>query len=321
MSASIACVYSRAFLVYVRERCLRTLVSFACVCSRALPAYAYGLGSYQRAASLFVAHFHEQEANGGEEDFSHTADDADEHADVGSHAHLGDGHGETTLSATQLERQEEKEVGKKTCKGKNQEGIDKGQSTSCAGIEKQEHKVDFETLKDSPYIFKGKAGIETPLVLRLKLGNLDVNLLEIFLMALGKAACPILQAWDVPYEANKLDYHAILVPSDEEIDAATTEAEHEEEHDGHACPQWQQVPQGKRDIDHDAGCPKPEVGKNVHHGEEQHAGSGPLCTDVGLQLHDFVGFAPHQSCRCGIVEGKARDGEFEDFPEGDRAVA
>ena len=58
----------------------------------------------------------------------------------------------------------------------------------------------------------------------------------------------------------------------------------------------------------------------MHHGKEQHAGGGSLCTYVRLQLHDFIGLASHQSCRSGIVERKARDGQFQNLPEWDRAV-
>ena len=43
-------------------------------------------------------------------------------------------------------------------------------------------------------------------------------------------------------------------------------------------------------------------------------------TDIRLQFHDFVRFATHESCGSRIVERKARDGELQDLPEGDRAV-
>ena len=73
-----------------------------------------------------VADLHEQEAEGCEEEFANSADDADEEADVGGHAQLGDGHGESSFAAAQLKGQEEEEVGEETREGKDEEGEEEG---------------------------------------------------------------------------------------------------------------------------------------------------------------------------------------------------
>ena len=62
------------------------------------------------------------------------------------------------------------------------------------------------------------------------------------------------------------------------------------------------------------------MGEDVHHGEEEHTGGGSLGADIGLQLHNLIGFSTHQSCWCGVVKGKARDGEFQYLPEWDRTI-
>lgn len=113
----------------------------------------------------FVTHLHEQESNRCPKEFSDTADDADEYPNVGRHAHLGDRHGKTTFSASELKRQEEKEVGEKTGERKDEESIDERESSTCVCMEEQEHEEDFEALKDTSHIFEGKTAVETFLVL------------------------------------------------------------------------------------------------------------------------------------------------------------
>ena len=122
-------------------------------------------------------------------------------------------------------------------------------------------------------------------------------------------------------ETDEFHHHAILVASDEKVDACATKGCHEEKNDTHACVEGKESEPHEHQIDSDAACPKPEVGEDVHHGKEQHAGGGSLGADVRLQLHDLIRFSTHQPCRSGIVEGKACDGEFEYLPEGNGAGA
>ena len=50
----------------------------------------------------FVADLHEQKSYGSEEEFTHSANDADEHSNVSSHAHLGDRHRKASFAPPQL---------------------------------------------------------------------------------------------------------------------------------------------------------------------------------------------------------------------------
>ena len=133
-----------------------------------------------------IAHFHEEQPNGCPDEFADTADDADEHADIGSHAHLCDGHGETSFAASQLEGHEEKEIGEEAGEGQYQEGIHKTEPTACACLEENEHEEDFKALEDAPDVFKCETGIKTFLVLRLEFGDLSVNLQQVFVMNFRK---------------------------------------------------------------------------------------------------------------------------------------
>ena len=122
-------------------------------------------------------------------------------------------------------------------------------------------------------------------------------------------------------ELDEFHHHPVLVASNEKIDASTTEAYHEEEHDTHTDINRKNVESRQHQIDSNAARPEPEMGKDVHHGKEQHAGGSALRADVGLQLHNLVWLSTHQSCRSRIVEGEPRDGEFQYLPEWDRAVS
>ena len=122
-------------------------------------------------------------------------------------------------------------------------------------------------------------------------------------------------------EPNELYHHTIFISSDEKVDTCPTKAGHQEQHDAHTHIDGKNAQQRQHEIDGDAGCPEPKVGKDVHHGKEQYAGSGALRADVWLQLHDFVRLASHQSRWSGIVEGKACDGKLQYLPKGDRALA
>ncbi len=186
-------------------------------------------------------------------------------------------------------------------------------------MEEEEHEVDFEALHDAANVFEGKTGVEAALVLPLQFGNLVVDFLEVFLVVVGEASCPSFQSGDVAEESDEAYDHAVFVAADEEVDAGCAEAEHEEEDDAHADAEGKDAAEGEEEIDEDAGGPEPEVGEDVHHGEEQHGGSGALGADVGFQLHDLVGFAAHESGWRGVVEREAGDGELEDAPEGNGA--
>ena len=87
-------------------------------------------------------------------------------------------------------------------------------------------------------------------------------------MIFSKGARPAFQSWYMAEKPDKFDDHTILVAADEEIDASTAEAGHEEEDDAHADIDGQDVEKGESNIDDDAGCPEPEVGKDVHHGKD-----------------------------------------------------
>ena len=137
-------------------------------------------------------------------------------------------------------------------------------------MEEEEHEVDFEALHDAANVFEGKTGVEAALVLPLQFGNLVVDFLEVFLVVVGEASCPSFQSGDVAEESDEAYDHAVLVAADEEVDAGCAETEHEEENDAHADAEGENAAEGEEEIDEDAGGPEPEVGKDVHHGEEEH---------------------------------------------------
>ena len=136
-------------------------------------------------------------------------------------------------------------------------------------------------------------------------------------MIVGEVARPAFQTRNMTDESDELDHHSLLIASDEEIDACSTKAGHQKEHNAHPYIDGENAKRNQYEIDHNARGPEPEVGKDVHHGEEEYTRGGSLGADVGLQLHDFVGFTSHQSCWCRVVKRKACDGEFEDSPERD----
>lgn len=86
---------------------------------------------------MTIPDFYQQQTEGGEEEFADAADDADEHADVSGHPHLGDGHGKAAFSSAELEWQEEEQIGEEACEGKNEEGIDESECSSCTCIEEE----------------------------------------------------------------------------------------------------------------------------------------------------------------------------------------
>lgn len=140
-------------------------------------------------------------------------------------------------------------------------------------------------------------------------------------MTFCKLSSPFLTTWNVADKTDEFDHHSILVASHEEVDARSTKTSHEEEYDTHSHVDGEDAKRSQYEIDSDTGSPEPEVGEDMHHGEEQHTGGGSLGADVRLQFHDLVGFSTHQSCWCGIVEGKPCDGEFQNLPKGDGAIA
>lgn len=76
---------------------------------------------------LLVPYLHEEEADGGPEEFADSAEDGDEEAHLVGHSHLGGGHGKSAFTASELEGEEEEEIGEKTGEGEDEEGVEEGE--------------------------------------------------------------------------------------------------------------------------------------------------------------------------------------------------
>ena len=184
-------------------------------------------------------------------------------------------------------------------------------------MEEDEHEEYLEALAYAAYIFDGEAEVEGGARLTVELRYLTVYLGEVVVVVGEEPACPASGAGDAGEEADGAECHAVAVAPDEEVDAECAEECGEGKDDGDGCVEWQEMEGCEHEIYDDGGCPKAEVGKDVHHGEEENRGCGSLHSDMGCELDYLIGFASEESDGCGVVERKARDCDSQEVEEGD----
>ena len=102
---------------------------------------------------------HQCNADDDPDDFTDTADDADEDAKGGRETEGSDGKDETTLLDTQLHRQEANEVGEERGERYDEDGVEVGEgdaceATSAVDAEEQEHEQHLARLDDTRQIFE-----------------------------------------------------------------------------------------------------------------------------------------------------------------------
>ena len=60
---------------------------------------------------------------------------------------------------------------------------------------------------------------------------------------------------------------------------------------------------------------------DVGHDIEDDTRRGALSANLGRERHDAIRLATHKSARCGVVEGKGRNGDLVEPPETNLALA
>ena len=250
---------------------------------------------------------HEDESDDGPEEFADAADDGDEESEGTGHAECGDGECESTFAATELEGQESEYVGEERCEAEDEEALEEshgegGEGVVGQGMEEDEHEEDLEALAYASDVFDGEAEVEGGARLTVELRYLTVDLGEVVVVVGEEPACPAPDARDAGEESYGAECHAVAVAPDEEVDAECTEECGEGKDDGDGCVEWQETEGGEKEVDDDGGCPEAEVGKDMHHGEEEYGGGGSLHSDMGCELDYLIGFAAEESDGCGVVE-------------------
>lgn len=150
----------------------------------------------------------------------------------------------------------------------------------------------------------------------MELGNLKVDLVEVFFMFVGKSGCPSAESRNMGEKMYQLDNHAVLVSTTEEVDASGDEDGHKGKEYARRNIKWHKTEACHDDIGDYCHCPETEMGKDEHHGKEEDGGCGTLCADIGFEFEDLVWFASGKSHGCDVVEGKGCDGPLEQSPVG-----
>ena len=255
----------------------------------------------KQGSSVFRAllQFDEQQSDSSPNQLTHTHDQCHEDAGTGSEAQTGSGHKKTTLATAQLQRDEEKQIGKERGESQDEHTIDEVD----VGHEDQQNEEDLQSRTDAARELQEHGTDEVARLLLVQGCDLPVD---------GVECSPPLDHGQMTQEVHHSVGQALLVSYHKEPDTENAEAD-----DG----------QHKHRIEYGEGMdkkkddgreqPKPEVAEDMGHGIEDHRRRSTLCANLRCQLHDTVRLTAHQSARRGIVECKARHRDLVEPQKGD----
>ena len=126
-----------------------------------------------------VSHFHQEQAEGGPENFPDTGDDGDRHAHLNCHTQVRHHHGETALTSAQLQRNEKQQVGKERSESQNNERLHEKHHPRLLVGKEHEHEENLERLENASDVFQKERDEEILLILLVEVGNLSIDFLEV----------------------------------------------------------------------------------------------------------------------------------------------
>ena len=142
----------------------------------------------KQGSSVFRAllQLDEQQSDASPNQLTHTHDQCHEDAGTGREAQAGSGHKETTLAAAQLQRDEEKQIGKERGESQNEDTIDEVDVRH----ENQQNEEDLQSRTDAARELQEHGTDEIARLLLVQGSNLPVDGVELFTMSLDKRSSP-----------------------------------------------------------------------------------------------------------------------------------
>ena len=245
--------------------------------------------------------FDEEQPDGSPDEFANTYEQGHHDASIHTDVQPLGRHEESAFASSQLKWHEEEHVSEKAGEGQDEDAL----QVVGIRIHHQKDEVDFKGGDHAAGEFRCHGADECLGVLFVKRGNLDVDVVEFLAMLFHESCRPSSYKWHMAEDVHHTDGQAFLVAGHEKPDAERAErgdgGEHHSDGDAHLlCGH----------IEHDGKQPEPEVAEDVSHGKEDDGGRCLFCSHLGFQCHDAVGLSAHQPAGSGIVERKARDGDF-----------